>query len=106
MVTCVDDLISLEMIEPDGYPGWPATAPADQATDDLDWYYADSMLGEAAAFRPIVLMACQMVTNPALKGDLRRQRPDLQRTWPRRSTGSGCGAAAGEIQIPPTTPAG
>ena len=24
-VTFVDDLISLETIEPDGYPGWPAT---------------------------------------------------------------------------------
>ncbi len=68
MVTFVDDLISLETIEPDGYPGWPATtAGGVTGTDDLDWYYGDSMLGEAAAFRPIVLMACQMVTNPALK---------------------------------------
>ena len=60
-------LISLETIEPDGYPGWPSSAPAGTSTDELDWYYADSMLGDAAAFRPIVLMACQMITNPALK---------------------------------------
>ncbi|MGO8702913.1 MAG: family 16 glycosylhydrolase, partial [Candidatus Brocadiia bacterium] len=67
MVSCVDTLISLETIEPDGYPGWPASAPAGTSTDDLDWYYADSFLGDAAAFRPIVLMARQMITNPALK---------------------------------------
>ena len=67
MVTCVDALISLETIEPDGYPGWPASAPAGTSTDDLDWYYADSFLGDAAAFRPIVPMARQMITNPALK---------------------------------------
>ena len=60
-------LISLETIEPDGYPGWPSSAPAGTSTDELDWYYADSLLGDAAAFRPIVLMAHQMITNPALK---------------------------------------
>jgi hypothetical protein len=67
MVTCVDTLISLETIEPDGYPGWPATGAGGTGTDDLNYYYADSMLGDAAAFRPIVLMAYQMTTNPLLK---------------------------------------
>jgi len=67
MVSCVDTLIGLETIEPDGYPGWPAYGAGGTGTDDLNWYYADSMLADAAAFRPIVLMAYQMITNPALK---------------------------------------
>ena len=67
MVTCVDEIVNLKVMEPDGYPGWPAPDPDNQAPDTTTTYNADSILGEAAIFRPIVLMAYQMATNPALQ---------------------------------------
>ena len=67
MVTCVDEIINLAVTEPDGYPGWPAPDPDNQAPGTSATYNADSILGEAAIFRPIVLLACQMTTNPALQ---------------------------------------
>ncbi len=67
-----DTFLARAKIEPDGYPGWPAadasgtsqTAPGLQANLYTD--VADSMLGDAAAFRVIALMAWQMIHNPAL----------------------------------------
>ncbi len=67
MVACTDLIVSLATIEPDGYPGWPAPDPDNQEPDTSATYNADSILGEAAILRPIVLMAYQMTTNPALK---------------------------------------
>ena len=67
MVTCVDEMIGLAVIEPDGYPGWPAPDPDNQAPYTSATYNADSLLGEAAMLRPVVLLAYQMTTNPALK---------------------------------------
>jgi hypothetical protein len=67
MVACVDEIVNLAVTEPDGYPGWPAPDPDNQAPDTSTTYNADSILGEAAIFRPIVLMAYQMTTNPALQ---------------------------------------
>ena len=68
-----DTFLARAVIEPDGYPGWPAadasgtsqTAPGLQANLYND--IADSMLGDAAAFRVIALMAYQMINNPALQ---------------------------------------
>ncbi len=40
---------------------------AGTAVDNLDDYNADSFLSDAMAFRPIVLMAGEMIKNPALK---------------------------------------
>ena len=67
MVACADEIISYAVTEPDGYPGWPSPDPDNQEPDTSVTYNADSILGEAAILRPIVLMAYQMTTNPALQ---------------------------------------
>jgi hypothetical protein len=54
--------------EPDGYIGWPKTGAAGTVIDDLNGFYADSLLGEAMALRPIVLMASTILNDPALAG--------------------------------------
>jgi hypothetical protein len=68
LVDWTDSMIKRAVKEPDGYLGWPSFKAAGTDVDNLDnTYDADSMLSDAMAFRPIVLMAHQMVTNPALK---------------------------------------
>jgi hypothetical protein len=52
--------------EPDGYPGWPAAGAAGTDIDQLNQYTADSLLGEAMALRPIVLMAGEILKSPKL----------------------------------------
>jgi hypothetical protein len=69
LVDWTDCLIKRGAKEPDGYVGWPSFKAAGTDKDNLDNAYdADSMLSDAMVFRPIVLMAHQMATNPALKG--------------------------------------
>jgi hypothetical protein len=51
--------------EPDGYIGWPKLGAAGTDVDDLNGFYADSLLGEAMALRPIVLMASLIQGDPA-----------------------------------------
>jgi hypothetical protein len=67
LVDWADSLIKRAVKEPDGYVGWPAKEAAGTWVDDLDRYDADSMLAEAMVFRPIVLMAGQMMKDPSLK---------------------------------------
>jgi hypothetical protein len=67
LVDWADSLIKRAIKEPDGYVGWPAKEAAGTWVDHLDDYDADSMLAEAMVFRPIVLMAGEMMKNPALK---------------------------------------
>ena len=81
-VNWTNAMLTRQFIEPDGYPGWPegpaampgitTTSNVDGAagttTDNLNTYYADSFLGDAAAFRVIALMGWQMANNPALSG--------------------------------------
>jgi hypothetical protein len=68
LVDWTDALIKRAVKEPDGYFGWPCFKAAGTAVENLDDKYdADSMLGEAMVFRPIVLLAGQMITSPALK---------------------------------------
>ena len=67
MVDWTDSFIKRAVKEPDGYVGWPSKGAAGTWVDDLDHYNADSMLSDAMAFRPIVLMAGEMTKNPALK---------------------------------------
>ena len=67
LVDWADSLIKRAVKEPDGYLGWPAKGAAGTWVDHLDDYDADSMLSDAMVFRPIVLMAGEMVKNPALK---------------------------------------
>jgi hypothetical protein len=67
LVDWTDSLIKRAVKEPDGYVGWPSKAAAGTAVDNLDDYNADSFLSDAMVFRPIVLMAGEMIKNPALK---------------------------------------
>jgi hypothetical protein len=67
LVDWADSLIKRAVKEPDGYVGWPSKGAAGTWVDDLDHYNADSMLSDAMVFRPIVLMAGEMMKNPALK---------------------------------------
>jgi hypothetical protein len=52
--------------EPDGFVGWPKLGAAGTDVDHLNSYYADSLLGEAMALRPVVLMAAQILKDSAL----------------------------------------
>lgn len=54
------------VVEPDGFPGWPKRKAAGTGVDDLDSYDADSLLGEAMALRPLVLMAARIRKDAAL----------------------------------------
>ena len=67
LVDWTDSLIKRAVKEPDGYVGWPSKARPARAVDNLDNYNADSFLSDAMVFRPIVLMAGEMIKNPALK---------------------------------------
>ena len=60
LVACTDAWIKRAIKEPDGYLGWPKLGAAGTKVDDLDDFYADSMLGEAMALAPVVLMAAEI----------------------------------------------
>ena len=66
-VDWTDSLVRRAVKEPDGYLGWPRPEAAGTKVDDLDDFNADSMLGEAMALRPVVLMAGEILKTPALK---------------------------------------
>jgi hypothetical protein len=65
LVDWTDSLIKRAVKEPDGYVGWPKIGASGTAFSKDE--YADSLLGEAMALRPIVLMAVEMQAAPALK---------------------------------------
>ena len=67
LVDWTDTLIKRGVKEPDGYIGWPKLAAAGTKVDDLNDYYADSLLGEAMALRPVVMMSQEILKSPALK---------------------------------------
>ena len=67
LVDWTDSWIKRGVREPDGYIGWPAVGAAGTKVDNLDDFYADSLLGEAMALRPVVLMAGEILKTPALK---------------------------------------
>lgn len=50
--------------EPDGFPGWPK---GNGGGNDSSEFKADSLLGEAMALRPVVLMANEIQDTPTLK---------------------------------------
>ena len=70
LVRCVDAWISRGIKEPDGYTGWPKVGAAGTNVDHLDDYYADSLLGEAMALTPVVLMAKEMLNSSSLKPNM------------------------------------
>ncbi len=53
--------------EPDGCVGWPKAGAASTKVDDLEQWTTDSLLGEAMALRPVVLMSREILRTPALK---------------------------------------
>ena len=59
-----DALIKRGVKEPDGCVGWPKGGTGGAVSED---FYTDSLLGEAMALRPIVLMAGEIRKTPALK---------------------------------------
>ena len=72
-----DSWIKRGVAEPDGFIGWPK---GDGGGGESKTYSADSLLGEAMAFRPVVLMADEILKTPALEsrwGDKARSYLDL-----------------------------
>jgi hypothetical protein len=67
LIACTGAWIKRAVKEPDGYLGWPKVGAAGTNVDDLDNFYADSMLGEAMALAPVVLMAAEIQRTPLLK---------------------------------------
>jgi hypothetical protein len=67
LLACTNAWIRRAVREPDGYLGWPKVGAAGIKVDGLDNFYADSMLGEAMAFAPVVLMAAEILRMPSLK---------------------------------------
>jgi hypothetical protein len=70
LIDWADSVIKRGVKEPDGYLGWPK----DEEEGVLDYLppgmtvrYTDVEVGDAMFFRPVVLMAGQMIKNPALK---------------------------------------
>ena len=64
MIDWGDAMIKRAVTEPDGALGWPKLgATGTELTKDL---YTDSELGEAMAFRPLVLLAARIRSTPAL----------------------------------------
>jgi hypothetical protein len=68
LIDWTDAWVKRAVTEPDGFPGWPMEKSAGTEVDKLNQYTADSLLGEAMALRPIVLMAHEILSKPALKG--------------------------------------
>jgi len=66
-IACADAWLARAVREPDGFVGWPKTGAAGTDVDNLDDFYADSMLGEAMALTPVVRMAGEIRKNPVLK---------------------------------------
>ncbi len=66
-VDWLDSWIRREVIEPDGYPGWPKFGAAGTEVDKLNGYDADSLLGEAMVLRPAVLASNEILKTPALR---------------------------------------
>jgi hypothetical protein len=67
LIACTDAWLKRAVKEPDGYLGWPKVGAAGTEVDNLDDFYADSMLGEAMALTPVVLMAAEIRKTSSLK---------------------------------------
>jgi hypothetical protein len=86
-----DAWIRRGVTEPDGYIGWPKVGAAGTDVDNLNSYYADSLLGEAMVLRPVALASAAVLKDPALNrryGSKARSYQDLARRtfekWDRR----------------------
>jgi hypothetical protein len=65
LVDWADAVINRGVKEPDGYIGWPKADGA--STASVKSFTTDNQLGDAMALRPMVLMAGEILKNPALK---------------------------------------
>lgn len=63
LIDWMDSCVRRGIEEPDGFVGWPKSG-----MDATESFYTDSLLGEAMALRPVVLMADEILKTPALKG--------------------------------------
>jgi hypothetical protein len=63
---CTDSWMKRAVVEPDGYIGWPKVGAAGTTVDDLDDFYADSILGEALVLRYVALMSELILKTPSL----------------------------------------
>lgn len=59
-----DSWIARGVKEPDGYIGWPKSGSGGLVADQLT---SDSLLGEAMAMKPVVLMSAEIRSNPSLR---------------------------------------
>ena len=66
LISCADAWIRRAVKEPDGHEGWPKLGAAGTNVDHLDDFFADSMLGEAMALQPIILMSNKLIRTPML----------------------------------------
>ncbi|HSU56455.1 MAG TPA: hypothetical protein VLT36_20515 [Candidatus Dormibacteraeota bacterium] len=64
LVEWADSWIERGVKEPDGFIGWPKTGTGGAVEKEL---YTDSLLGEAMAFPPVVLIAGEILKRPELK---------------------------------------
>ena len=63
LVDWADSWIRRGVKEPDGFIGWPMLDPDGPGSG----VYADSLLGEAMALRPVVLLSSEILNTPALE---------------------------------------
>jgi len=64
LVDWTDSLVSRKVKEPDGFEGWPKAADGGSVEES---YFTDSLLGEAMAMKPVVLMSSEILRRTALK---------------------------------------
>ncbi|HEY3855800.1 MAG TPA: hypothetical protein VGO67_15535 [Verrucomicrobiae bacterium] len=64
-VDWTDSWLKRGIKEPDGYIGWPKKGGDGGSSEES--YSTDSLLGEAMGFRPVVLMASQILKTPELE---------------------------------------
>jgi hypothetical protein len=75
---------------PDGFVGWPKAGASGTEIDGLDHYVADSLVGEAMALEPVVLMSAEILkTNTG-------ERPKPSSGWLCRCSKNGMSAAPGD----------
>ncbi len=67
LVDWTDSWIKRGVKEPDGFIGWPHAQAAGTPVDNLDSFTADSMLGEAMAWQPVMVITGEILKDPALK---------------------------------------
>ena len=77
LVDWSDAVVKRGVKEPDGFIGWPKAAGA--STGAVPDFTTDNQLGEAMALRPMVLMAGEILKNPALKEKYGRKAAEYVR---------------------------